>query len=220
MHRQVVRKMGSLEVSWRRFEKGQRLIYGSAIRQKAFARAKRSSERLGRQTSGLLLRSVPDERLDGDPLNTIKQMGGMKMISLKASAALGMLDEVSEALEQDVRELDMGSFEEQERRFRPYGRLLGMLKWGSLALTAAGAFVSLGLSRITGDEAFHGLGLQIGVIGLGTAFLFGLAKEKAEELFRPGIAEMRDAVEHMKGGLRELKRSLPELVESVSIFSK
>lgn len=219
-HRQVVRRMGSLETSWKRFEQGQNLIYGSAIREKAFSRAKLSSERLGRQASGLLLRSIPDERLNGDPLNTIKQLGGIQRISSRASAALGMLDEVSEALEQDIKELDMGKMEERERRYAPYGRLLGILKWGALALTGAGAFVSLGLSKMTGEAYFHGLGLKIGLICLGTAIFVGLVKEKADESFRPGIAEMKGAIEHMKGGLQELRRELPELVDALSIFSR
>jgi hypothetical protein len=194
------------------------LIDRSAIRRRIFSRSKESSEKLTRETRRLLPMTFPEE--NSNPKNTIAQLGGIKEISEKATTAMGMLDSVSEALEKDVSEMNMVALEEKEKRFRPYGRILSILRWGSLALAGVGTVASVVISRLTWDINFHIPGIQLGIGSLAAYLLIGIVKEKAEELFKPGIKDIKDVIGYMKAGLEELRQTLPDLKDSLIAFSK
>jgi hypothetical protein len=220
IHRELVKRMGDVESSWRRIERAQALIEGGEIRRRIFARAKERYDGLTSETRKVLPRNLPDYTVDEKPQNTVILMGGIGKISRSASNAMGMIDDVEDVFEQDVAKIDFDELERQEKRFRPYGKVLKALRWASIAIGGVGAVASLIISKVTSGPDFYSAGLKIGVGGIITAFVLGIASEKAEEFFKPGLRSIRAGIKYMRDGLVELRNSLEELLETASVFSR
>ena len=214
IHREIVRKTKKVEKAWEKVQSARNIIGSSYVRLRLFSRAKDLSDGLFNETKNLMPKYIPEEKLNGNPINTLYQLGGMKVISESIRMTDRMIPEVSSALQLDVSNINFKELEEKDRKFKPIKRLFKIIQISSVAVAMAGAVIA---AIGTGTNS---IGFGISLMGLFGLVGAGALKDHFEQRYVPRVKMIKQAIEDMNKGLEELQTSVRDMIEDVSFFSK